>query len=94
MYSTGRFRRTSTLSHSVEAAVHAMVVRDAKMRLGCDDFEPEFTLHRTHVDPTRYPSANWDVESTRNSEAWKPHCAQAFKEAVVRARRKFDIVWP
>ena len=25
---------------------------------------------------------------------WEPDCAQAFKEAVARARRKFDIAWP
>ena len=70
-----------------------MIVRDAKMRLGCQDVEPEFTLHRTDVDPTHYPSANWDVESARNVEAWKPDCAQAFKEAVATARRKFNIAW-
>ncbi len=77
-----------------EQEIHAMIVRDATMRIGCADFAPEFTLHRTEVDPTRYPSANWDVESVRNAETWKPDCAQAFKEAVDRARRKFDIDWP
>ena len=80
-------RRTQQESHDV-------IVKDAKMRLGCKDFEPEFTLHRTDEDPTRYPRANWDVESVLNVEAWKPDCAQEFKEAVERARRKFDIAWP
>jgi len=77
-----------------EVEIHAMMVVDAKMRRGCKDFAPDFTLHRTNVDPTRYPSANWDVESARNVDDWKPDCAQAFKQAVARARRKFDIAWP
>ncbi len=77
-----------------EAEVHAMIVRDSKMRLGCADFEPEFTLHPTDVDASRYPSANWDVQSARNVDDWAPDCAQAFKEAVASARRKFDIAWP
>ena len=76
-----------------EVDVHAMIVKDAKMRLGCADFAPEFTLHRTEVDPTRYPAANWDVDGVQNAELWRPECAQAFNEAVTRARRKFDIEW-
>ncbi len=24
---------------------------------------------------------------------WKADCSQAFKEAVARARHKFDIIW-
>ena len=66
-----------------------MIVRDAKIRLGCKDFEPEFTLWRVEDD-----RANWDVQSATNVDDWPPDCAQAFKEAVARARRKFDIVWP
>jgi hypothetical protein len=77
-----------------EAEVHSMIVRDAKQRLGCAEFAPDFTLHRTDVDPTGYPSANWDVQDARNVDTWAPDCAQAFKEAVARARRKFDITWP
>ena len=77
-----------------EREIHAMIVSDAKIRIGCRDFEPEFTLHRTDVDPTRRSSANWDVEGAQNVEAWKPECAEAFQEAVARARRKFDIAWP
>jgi len=77
-----------------EPEIHAMILTDVKIRLGCKDFEPEFTLHRTDVDSTRYPSANWDVEGVQSVEAWKPDCAQAFQEAVARARRKFDIAWP
>jgi len=70
-----------------EQEVHAMIVRDAKIR-GCADFAPEFTLDATHGS-----LANWDVQETRNSDTRAPDCAQAFKEAVARARRKFDIVW-
>jgi hypothetical protein len=77
-----------------EREIHDTIARDVKIRLGCKDFEPEFTLHRTDEDPTRYPSANWDVHGARNVDDWPPDCAQAFKEAVARARRKFDIVWP
>jgi len=77
-----------------EPEIHAIIVSDAKIRLGCKDFEPDFTLHRTDVDPTRYPSANWDVQSASNADGWAPDCAQAFKEAVAQARRKFDIAWP
>ena len=77
-----------------EQEVHGEILKDVKIRLGCSDFEPDFTLYRTDVDPTQYPAANWDVQSARNIENWKPDCAQAFKEAVARARRKFDIAWP
>ena len=77
-----------------ETEVRAMIERDAKQRLGCQEFEPEFTLHQTDVDPTRYPSANWDVQETRNADTWARDCAQAFREAVDRARRKCDIAWP
>jgi len=28
-----------------EQEVHAMIISDAKTRLGCKDFEPDFTLH-------------------------------------------------
>ena len=72
-----------------EAEIHAMIVRDSKMRLGCADFAPDFELSET-----RDPLANWDVHSARNVDDWAPDCAQAFKEAVARARRKFDIAWP
>ena len=72
-----------------EAEIRAMIVQDSKMRLGCADFAPDFTLYET-----RDPQANWDVHSARNVDDWPPDCAQAFKEAVARARRKFDIAWP
>jgi len=71
-----------------EAEIHAMIVKEAKVRIGCAEFAPDFTLGKRHD-----PRANWDVESARNVEAWAPDCAQAFKEAVARARRKFDIAW-
>ncbi len=69
------------------------VEKDVKIRLGCKDFEPEFTLHPTEVDRTRYPSANRDVHETHNADTWLPNCAEAFREAVARARRKYDIEW-
>ena len=33
------------------------------------------------------------MQSIRSADAWQPDCAQAFKEAVARARGKFDIAW-
>ena len=72
-----------------EQEVSAIIVQDSKMRLGCADFAPDFTLHET-----RDQTANCDVHSARNIDVWAPDCAQAFKEAVARARRKFDIAWP
>ncbi len=72
-----------------EAELHAVIVSDAKIRLGCADFTPDFTLHNAHDQ-----WANWDVHEIRNADTWAPDCAQAFKEAVARARRKFDIAWP
>ena len=72
-----------------EQEVRATIVKDAKIRLGCADFAPDFTLHKAHDQ-----WANWDVHETRNADTWAPDCAQALKEAVARARRKFDIAWP
>ncbi len=66
-----------------------MIVQDAKMRLGCADFAPDFTLYETGD-----PLANWNAHGARNLENWPPDCAEAFKEAAARARRKFDIAWP
>jgi hypothetical protein len=68
--------------------VHAMIVEESKRRLGCADFAPAFALRKT-----RDPVANWDVYSVLNVDDWPPDCAQAFKEAAARARRKFDIAW-
>ena len=48
-----------------EQEIHAMIVRDAKQRLGCADFAPEFTLHPTH--DTR---ANGDVREMRDADTW------------------------
>jgi hypothetical protein len=76
-----------------EAEIHATIISDAKIRRGCRDFEPEFTLHGTEVDASRYPNANWDVHEMHNADAWLPDCAEAFQEAVARARRKYDIEW-
>ena len=85
---------TTTLTMSrkqkrTEQEVHAMIVRDSKMRLGCADFTPAFTLHEF-----RHSAANWDVRIASDAGDWPPDCAQAFKESVARARRKFDIAWP
>jgi len=72
-----------------EHEVHAMIVQDSKLRLGCADFTPDFTLYETGD-----PLANWTAHGARNLEDWPPDCVQALKEAVARARRKFDIAWP
>jgi hypothetical protein len=77
-----------------ESEIHALIVNEAKYRIGCKDFEPDFTLHRVEDDRSGvYPHGNWDVECFRNADAWPPGCAQAFKDAVYRARGKFDIAW-
>lgn len=76
-----------------EPEVRALIRRDARYRLGCEDFEPAFTLHRVEPDPKRWPSANWDVQSVQNADTWKPVCAEAFREAVTHTRGKFDIDW-
>jgi hypothetical protein len=95
IYRSGeRGQRAATLGmpkkpKRLEVDVHAMIVQDAKTRLGCADFAPDFTLYETGRDAV----ANWDVQSARNVD-WPPDCAQAFEEAVARARRKFDVAWP
>jgi hypothetical protein len=71
-----------------EVEIRAMIVTDAKMRLGCADFAPEFTL--VHVTDA---AANWDVGILRDAADWPRDCAQALREAVARARRKFDVAW-
>ncbi len=78
-----------------EAEVHAMILKDVKIRLGCSDFEPDFTLHERVPGSVGASgeSANWNVGETRNTDTWAPACADAFKEAVARARLKFDIAW-
>jgi len=58
------------------------------MRLGCADVAPDFTIHET-LDQW----ANWNVRGV-DPAGRLPDCARAFKEAVTRARRKFDIAWP
>jgi len=79
-----------------EQEIRDMIERDAKQRLGCTDFAPEFTLYRRapRSGGGSGESANWDVRETCNAETWAPACASAFREAVDRARRKFDIAWP
>src|SRR2546425_7730975 len=72
-----------------EQEIHDMIVTDAKIRLGCADFAPDFTLRKAQDQ-----WANWDLDEAHNAETWTPDCAQAFAEAVARARRKFDVAWP
>ena len=72
-----------------EQEVRAMIVKDSAMRLGCTGVALAFALRET-----RDLAANWEVYSVLNADAWAPDCPQAFKEAVERARRKFDIAWP
>lgn len=31
-----------------------MIVSDARIRIGCSDFAPAFSLHRTEIDPSKY----------------------------------------
>jgi hypothetical protein len=73
--------------------IHATILKDVKIRLGCKDFAPEFTVHRIDDDPRTFPHSNWNVASVENAGTWKPDCAEAFQEAVARARRTFDIAW-
>lgn len=47
-----------------EVEIHAMIVVDAKMRLGCKDFSPDFTL----PSPTRTVIA-WGKEQRPASRA-------------------------
>jgi len=72
-----------------EQDVHAMIVRDAKMRLGCSDFAPEFTIHEI-----RNPAGNWEVRITGEADDWPPNCAQGVQGGGRPSRRKFDIAWP
>ena len=53
-----------------EQEIHAMIVTDAKIRLGCADFAPEFTLGKAHGQ-----AANWAVSETSNADSWPPDCA-------------------
>ena len=73
-----------------------MLFRSAQQRLGCQDFAPEFTLHKRapKTGGGSGDSANWDVRETHNADTWARDCAQALKEAIDRARRQFDIAWP
>ena len=70
----------------------ALITREAKYRIGCEDFTPTFTLRAEPDGPGRYPRANWDA-TPDDAERWPPDCAQAFREAVTRNRGKYDIDW-
>lgn len=71
----------------------ALIVKEARYLLGCEDFEPTFTVRRAEPDTGgRYPRANWDA-TPEGAESWPADCAQAFREAVLRNRGKFDIAW-
>jgi len=76
-----------------EPEIHALIVKEAKYRLCCSDFEPEFTLHEVRDDATKFPHGKWNVARVERADTWKPDCAQAFDKAVARARRKYDIAW-
>ena len=42
-----------------EQEIHAMIGKEAKYPLGCNDFQPDFTLHRVEDDLSGvYPHAN------------------------------------
>ena len=49
-----------------EAEIHAMIEREAKMRLGCADFGPDFTIQET-----RDPRANWEARGV-DPAGWLP----------------------
>ena len=76
-----------------ETEIHAMILKDVKIRIGCKDFVPAFRLHRIEDDPRTFPHSNWNIASVEKADTWKPDCAQAFDEAVARARRSYDIAW-
>jgi len=76
-----------------EPAAIALIIREAKYRISCEDFTPTFTLRRAEPDVSgRSPRANWDA-TPDDAERWPPDCAQAFREAVTRNRGKYDIDW-
>jgi len=35
-----------------KAEIHAMIVKDTKIRLGCSDFAPDFTIKETRSETT------------------------------------------
>jgi len=70
----------------------ALIIREATYRIGCEDFTPPFSLHRSEPDaPGRYPRANWDA-MPEDPEHWPPDCAQAFREAVKRNRASTTLI--
>ena len=76
-----------------KAEAIALIIREARCRIGCEAFTPTFTVQRDEPDgPGRYPRANWDA-TPDDAERWPADCAQAFREAVTRNRGKYDIDW-
>jgi len=76
-----------------KAEAIALIIREARYRIGCEDFTPTFTLQRAEPDGHgRYQRANWDA-TAEDPERWLSNCAQAFREAVTRNRGKYDIDW-
>ncbi len=59
-----------------------MIVTDAKMRLGCADFAPDFTLYET-----RDQMANWDVQGARHV-AGRGTVWRRGRELAQRTRRR------
>ena len=50
-----------------EAEIHALIVKEAKIRLRCTDFAPEFTIHEV-----RDPASNWEVRIAGGADGWPP----------------------
>src|SRR5262245_11776171 len=77
-----------------EADPIALIVKEAKYRIGCENFTPTFSLRRAEPDgPGHFPRANWDA-TPEGIESWPRDCAEAFREAVTRNRGKYDLDWP
>ncbi len=71
-----------------EVEIHAMIVTDARCGSGAPTSPPSSPWCVTDA------AGNWDVGILRDAADWPRDCAQAFREAVARARRKFDSAWP
>lgn len=77
-----------------EAEAHALILKEARYRQGCEGFTPVFTLRRAEPDTSgRYPRANWDAELGERAASWPRDCAQAFRKPVERNRGKYDVDW-
>jgi len=77
-----------------EAEACDLIIKEAKYKIGCQDFEPVFRLRPAEppAELWRYPRANWDA-TLDAPEIWLADCVQAFRDAVTRNRGKYDIDW-